>query len=329
MIYFFPSKGKNQPSSYLRVFLVAPELQKRGFEVCVVNPNLSNQDKLKIVNNTKAGDVLYIQKFYSPFHTAKNFISVKGKCKIIYDFDDRDVMQGQRGLVAIADVVIVGSHFLREITLPYHSQVCVLCSPTDTNLYKPIFNKKPNLFPIIIWSEWYANAYLEDLAVVYSPIIKLCEEFRFKFVLQGWHPEAGPYRKELDKARSMFPFAIFDNYRPVERFEKEGVPILQQADIGIIPFKRKNSKAGQNLRSFMSMGLAVVGSPRSEQQYIIEDGVNGFLAEDEQQWYDKLRYLLVNPVERQRMGREAIKTIEMKYSMPIYIEKLIKVLKSI
>jgi len=48
---------------------------------------------------------------------------------------------------------------------------------------------------------------------------------------------------------------------------------------------------------------------------IIEDGVNGFLANTEEEWIEKLSRLIEDPGLRMRMGKAGRKTIEERFSL--------------
>ncbi len=59
----------------------------------------------------------------------------------------------------------------------------------------------------------------------------------------------------------------------------------------------------------MSLGLPVVAAATGSNLEIIEDGVNGFLAENEKDWYEKLNLLIENKDLRKQFGEKARQTV--------------------
>lgn len=323
-IIFFPSGDIDLPSAHLRVYEVASELERRGYKTIIVNPSLSDEQKGLYLKHGSRGDIIYIQKIFQPFHNVKNFAPYREKYKFVYDVDDFHPNKENSGLTEFVDLVVAGSHYVAKCSKRYNKNVVVLCSITDTELYHPI--PRNNEIPVVFWCEWYANAYLKDLELIEKPLNKLHKEIDFKLILQGWRKnkdiEKTKYHNKIPIAKKMFPFAEFDFYRPLEEYKKEGVSVLLNSDIGIIPFSpKRKGKAGQNIRSFMSAGLAVMGTPGNEHEYIVKDGENGFLAATEDEWYRKLKKLLTDQALREKFGRNAVKTIRENYSREVYVKK--------
>ncbi|RLE46389.1 MAG: hypothetical protein DRJ31_10075 [Candidatus Methanomethylicota archaeon] len=79
----------------------------------------------------------------------------------------------------------------------------------------------------------------------------------------------------------------------------------------------------------MAMGIPVVASPVGEQKYVVKHGVSGFLARNEDEWYNYLRMLIEDENLRRRVGREGRKTAERELSLEVNGEKLYKIIKTV
>ena len=105
---------------------------------------------------------------------------------------------------------------------------------------------------------------------------------------------------------------------------------LRRIDIGIMPLRDdewSRGKGGYKLLQYMATGISCVGSPVGVNKEIIEEGNNGFLASDNDEWYKKLEILIKDRNLRQAMGRNARQTAEEKYSVEkVYAKKFISVL---
>ena len=62
---------------------------------------------------------------------------------------------------------------------------------------------------------------------------------------------------------------------------------------------------------------------------IIEDGVNGFLANTQEEWLDKLKLLMHDAELRQRLGAAGRKTVETRYSAAVHAPRVYEILQSV
>jgi glycosyltransferase involved in cell wall biosynthesis len=79
-------------------------------------------------------------------------------------------------------------------------------------------------------------------------------------------------------------------------------------DIGIMPIDDgpwERGKCGYKLIQYMAAGVVPVGSNIGENNLIVQDGINGFLAATPAEWLRKLEMLCVDPVLRARIGSNA------------------------
>ncbi len=92
---------------------------------------------------------------------------------------------------------------------------------------------------------------------------------------------------------------------------------LSEPDIGLMPLKdtpRARGKCAFKALQYMGVGTPAVISPVGMNADVIEDGIDGFLADTPEQWRDKLERLIVDAELRERMGRAARQTVEARYS---------------
>ncbi len=98
---------------------------------------------------------------------------------------------------------------------------------------------------------------------------------------------------------------------------KHEIDYLANADIGIMPLKdtpRARGKCAFKALQHMGVGTPSVISPVGMNAEVIEDGVDGFLANTPQEWKEKLERLILEPQLRRRMGEAARKTVQERYS---------------
>ncbi|MFB6306890.1 MAG: glycosyltransferase, partial [Flavobacteriales bacterium] len=92
---------------------------------------------------------------------------------------------------------------------------------------------------------------------------------------------------------------------------------LSDIDIGIMPLPNDEWAKGKcGLKGLQYMGLMIptIMSPVGVNTEIIENGVDGFLAEEDHEWKEKLEKLIENPELREKMGKNAREKVNKKYS---------------
>jgi glycosyltransferase involved in cell wall biosynthesis len=100
--------------------------------------------------------------------------------------------------------------------------------------------------------------------------------------------------------------------------EETEVEQIRDMEIGIMPLSDTpwaRGKCGYKLIQYMACGLPVVASPVGVNARIVEHGVNGFLAETNDDWHNAVLTLMNDAGLRHRMGQAGRKKVEENYSL--------------
>lgn len=111
-----------------------------------------------------------------------------------------------------------------------------------------------------------------------------------------------------------------------EQTEVEGI---RGFDIGIMPLHDEpfeRGKCGYKLIQYMACGLPVVASPVGVNCQIVQHGVDGFLADSQDQWKTALDTLIKDPLLRERMGQAGRRKVEQQYSLQVMAPRLVELL---
>lgn len=117
----------------------------------------------------------------------------------------------------------------------------------------------------------------------------------------------------------------------LEWSEDTEVHLIQRMSIGIMPLRNTPfclGKCGYKLIQYMACARPVIASPVGVNSQIVNNGVNGFLAENAQQWHEAFEQLLSDAQLRQKMGRQGRLLVEQKYCTQITAPVLIDFLKN-
>ena len=153
------------------------------------------------------------------------------------------------------------------------------------------------------------------LAVVEKPLQKLAVKYSFRFLTVG--------------AASDYSIAGVD-HEPLPWFFENENNDLGQMDIGIMPLPDTDfarMKGGYKLLQYFSVGIPCVASPVGINQTIVKQGENGFLASNDEEWYNILEKLIVDPQLRTSLGKNGRNEAIEFYSRGVCFHKLLSVVK--
>ncbi len=201
----------------------------------------------------------------------------------------------------LADSIFAGNSFLAEEAKKYNSNVQVVPTTIDTDHHRPMPVERDERI-CIGWTGSVTTIPHFELAV---PALKKIQDRygdRVRFKLIG-DPS---YRNEELGVQG-------EAWRKDREIED-----LCELDIGIMPLpdtEWAKGKCGLKALQYMALQIPPVVSPVGVNNEIVEDGVNGALAGNEEEWVDKLSRLIEEKELRKQMGEEARKTVESEYSV--------------
>ena len=210
--------------------------------------------------------------------------------------------------------VMAGNPYLAEYARQVNTNVTIVPTTIDTEKYKVTERTNESELPTIGWTGSFST--VQHLDTLRSALQKLARQTRFRlrvigtptYKLDGLDVEAMPWRSltELED--------------------------LDAIDIGIMPLPDDSwskGKCGLKALQFMALGIPTVCSPVGVNTEIIHDGENGFIANSEDEWIEKLGRLLHSAELRTQLGRAGRTTVETKYSANVQAPRVFELLRSV
>jgi glycosyltransferase involved in cell wall biosynthesis len=350
-IIFLTQTSQLGPSSRHRVYQYLDFLKREGIH-CKVSPAISGTDYAKVYNTHRpvnklpyfglvvlkrlidltmvgGSDIVFLQKEVLPqtYPLIEKFIKKLNR-KLVFDFDDaifllppkkRSLLYNFRyknsipRILRISDYVIAGNEYLKQYALKFNGNVEVIPTSIDTEIYC-IKEKNKNDKINIGWIGSQSTLfYLDQLRNVFTALAK---RYNICLTVIG----TGDYR--VDGVETVT--------RPW-RLERE-ISDLQCFDIGVAPLNNDDwalGKCGCKVIQYMGVGIPAVASLVGIHGKIINDGVNGFLADSDEEWIEKLSQLIENEALRQKFGSLGRKTVEERYSVKVNAPKLLEILQKV
>ena len=262
-------------------------------------------------------DAVYIHLEFFPIPLKILETIVKSFNKhIIYDLDDsiylhresankiREYFRGPEKLyrlLKISSEVTVCNKYLYTYARQYNKNITIIPTSLDTQKFKPLPIRRTNNPIVIGWIGSHSTA--KYINIISNVLKRLAQKYRFIFKVVG---SGKPI--EIEGVR------VINRDWSLERDVEE----FQTCDIGVYPLaddEWTKGKTGFKTIQFMAVGVPCVVSRAGANIEIVEDGKNGFLADTEAEWIEKLSKLIEDAELRMKIGRAGRETVEEKFSL--------------
>jgi|SRR3989344_622553 len=288
------------------------------------------------IRNTKY-ELLFIHKSLFPWDVVFLILAggFFGKKRLIYDLDDAEWEHSYLKtllLVKSAHKVFCGSHPILEWAQRHTPRAVLIPTVVDADLYKSFsVPHGEHAVATIGWVGVGRGHFLDGHFAMIKPALDELskKKYRFRFVILG----AQNYQPLKDYFKGVSYEVVFVD--DLDWADSTAVPhaIQQyQFDIGVMPtsdtaFNR--AKCAFKAIEYMACGVPTVASRVGEAAYLIEDGVNGFLADTTEEWVFALSTLFTDTHLRSRMGDFAKQTIHERYSYTSMVPKIVRSVESL
>jgi len=317
---------------------------EKEFEMSFIEKIRYNIKAFKLLFRKEKGSVFFIQRLN--YHALAPFLVslLKGN-RIIFDCDDWNIREDPvyylgffpsskmefltRKIAKYSKTCITASAFLKDYISKFNNKVYFIPTGVDTDLFKPDTNGNDNSK---ITFSWIGTAYhkemCENVRFILDCFSVLADKYNNIYLnLAG----EGKYFQETNNYADSFSCRNrikIDSWIPPDEISK----YLSNIDIGLLPLiqdtKFNRAKSPTKLFEYMAMAKPTVSSDIGEARHIIQNGVNGFLANTEEGFIEDMERLIREHDLRKDMGNKARKTVEEKYSLDVLAKQLSEILKT-
>ena len=261
------------------------------------------------------------------------------RVKTIFDLDDAlflstgklfgiNVRPGSfflEGIVKNADLVTVNGHYLLGYVRFFNKNATIIHDPVDTELFSS--NSRNNCDKVTIGWEGVPRHHYANLSILIKPLSRLAKEYDIKLKIVS-HLGDLKVKQTYRKLENSLEIDYGPSYWvPITKLPK----LMSDFDIMVAPIAKApwyEGKSALRVGIGMAMGVPVVASPVGEQKYVIEHGVNGFLAKEDE-WYRYLKMLIEDDDLRTAMGQMGRLTAEKELSVRSCGKKLFGLTKEL
>ncbi len=296
-------------------------IYKRGFLVQKFFYTCSGYlRRLRDMVNLHRYDVVYVHLWVTPFGLPFfEWLVCKLSKRVIYDIDDlvylpasksiaNNLVAGLKGkkkplfLMKYADHVITCTPYLDKFVRQFNTTTTDISSTIDTDKYRPKKNFAITDRKIILG--WSGSHSTSKYLLLLEPVFKQLKEegFLFKLLVMG---DANFSMEEIE----------IESLPWKESYETE---IISRFDIGLYPLPDEQwvyGKSGLKALQYMAAGIPTIATAIGANFRIIENGVNGFLVNNKEEWLICLRKLIGDEMLRKEIGLKGAEMVEKKFSI--------------
>ncbi len=347
---YFTKYSRKGASSRLRSFQYEPYLYKLG--VIPVFYPLFTDSYIEAIYNHKVPllsiigaylkrmwrlikldrhEFLFIEKElfpFMPFFIERMFYK-KGQ-KLVLDYDDaifHNYDQNKNGIVkfflkkkidklmSISDLVIVCNEYLKSRAVKAGARkVVVIPTVVDLNHYERKNEPVGGREIIIGWiGSPTTFSYLKNI----------------HYVLERAVNELGVVLHIIGAKESL---GIEENVRYFEWSEQTESTLIHKIDIGLMPLENSSwarGKCAYKLIQYMVCGKPVIASPVGMNKIVVRNGVNGFLADSNDEWFEAIRTYVNNKELITVHGLNGFERVEKDFNLNVCSSQLYKALSII
>lgn len=362
-VIFVTREGYNLAGARVRAYNFAKALKDRGVKAEVLSyaEDLGAGDGIYESRMTFLEKIKYNISAYKRLSKEKDAIivlqrvnyhafsalaaKILKKNRIILDMDDWEIREDPgylfgfyptskaeyltRKIAGLSELCVAGSLYLKEYISRFNKKVYYIPSCVDTDRFRPKGELKEKN---VIKFTWTGTLHRRDDVENVIFIIDCFKDLKnspigvsLDIVGDGIYcQEAVRYLSGIETRHKI----DFKGWIHPDRMPE----YLEDVDIGLFPLMQdtrfNNAKSPTKLFEYMSMGKPTVSSRTGEAVSIIEDGSNGFLAKDKEEFMDRMRMLANNWMLRLEMGNNARRRVLEGYSMNSAGDRLFSIFRN-
>lgn len=283
--------------------------------------------RIQLLPKLRGYDYIFIQREFAPIGPPVfEWICAKVlKLKIIYDFDDAIWIPNTstenklakwvkcnwkvKHVCKWAYKVVPGNRYLAAYAKTYSSEVTIIPTCVNTKSGHNQVKIHKHCKVTVGWTGSHSTLFYLNKII---PVIrKLQETYDFTFLVIA------------DKK----PDIDLKDWQFTKWNEASEIDDLLKIDIGIMPLERdawSEGKCGFKLIQYLACGIPALADPVGVNSEIIQEGVNGFICENDEEWMEKLALLIKDADLRTEFGRAGREGIVNNYSVQSQKEKFLK-----
>lgn len=283
--------------------------------------------RARLLIRSREYDLMFVEKELLPYipYWIERLIH-RGHVPVVYDLDDAVYLAYRRSsclravygkkyaaFLGRAAAITVGSHALLDYARQFHSSVYLIPTVVDLSRYTAADSASGNRPFRIGWIG--SQSTTTHLAALASTLRQFCLANHAQVMQIG--------------GDSVMPGD--DHWIAVPWSEDTEGQRLSEIDVGIMPLPNTEWARGKcafKLIQYMASSKPVIASPTGENQFVVQPGINGYLASTPEQWTEALHRIYVDRELGKQMGMNGRRLVEQRFNLNATAPTLATILSS-
>lgn len=272
--------------------------------------------RVKMLWFARRSDVVFLQGVLPPVWHIEAMRRLSPR--IVLDLDDAIFLGNpSRGAAVVSRMwhIVAGSHFIYDYARALTPNVTLVPSAVSVERYTPAASATSE--PDTVHIGWLGSrSTVRYLSHLVGPLRQLAAEgHRLTMHIDG-----------ADGNKSAISAIHGVSVASTMHYGDADIPgLVARYDIGVMPLDDgpwERAKCAMKALIYMAAGKPVLLSRVGENSFVVEDGVNGYLAGSEAEWTEKLRRLVTDPALRAEIGQRGRETVEARYDARVCYDAL-------
>ncbi|MCE7963456.1 MAG: glycosyltransferase family 1 protein, partial [Acidobacteria bacterium ACB1] len=218
-------------------------------------------------------------------------------------------------IIRISSVVIVNSTAIRQYAEQFNTNIWQIPSLVDSDLYAYDPTDQDADTVCVGWSG--SPTTIKNIKMVEEPLRRISAGGLCKISLIGADD-----------------FNLTDVIHTAKKWNSNTeVDDLRAMQIGLVPLPADNPwnpfKFIMKTAQYMTLGIVPVGTPSASNSEVIRHGENGFLAANDNEWFDHISQLASDGKMRREMSHQAAQDAIANYTLAANREKIVNAFRSV
>lgn len=318
-VILFVSKGEDSSATRYRALQYFPKFIEAGWlpKHATISGGFISIVKTLFAACQADVVVLLRKTFPSPIFWLLRKLSKK----LIFDFDDaifcntdgsysKTRMRRFEATVSNCDYIFAGNAYLAKVAKKYNDAVTVIPTSVEVEKYNLTCQKNGAAFELAWIGSQSTRKYIAEIIPSLEIAAQTIPNLQLKIIADF----------ELSSAK----LNIIN-----ERWsEKTEALALCKADVGLAPMPGNNwtkGKCALKVLQYMAAGLPVISSPSGANAYVVENGISGYLATDNQ-WITILNQMHKEKVKLESMGELGRRRVQSEFSINVVFQKMLHII---
>lgn len=319
----FISKGEQSSSTRYRALQYFPHFKAKGWEPIHVTISGGMIATLKAFTAAKNADVVVLLRKTFPYPIF--WILRKLSKKFIFDFDDaifcntdgsysKTRMQRFIKTVANCDYIFAGNSYLADATKQHNHAVKVIPTSVEVAKYDLPSKKNNDAFELVWIGSKSTKKYITEILPAMEQAVQSIPNLTLKIIAD---------------------FALTSphlNIKNIPWTENDEAIELSKSHVGLAPLTNDNwtkGKCALKALQYMATGLPVISSPVGVNAYVVEHGVNGYIATNNEEWSEYIVKMSKEKDVLVQMGNQGKARVYDEFSIKVVFEKMFVIISKI